>query len=145
MKNKSIDKMAEQFNSIEELQAYCESQYKTILALNQKITAQENELNKAREEIARVSIEGAVSKGKDNSKFSTTDEETICVVQIAILKQHALGRELVTDEIKRLEILVKTLLAIRGKEENTKKKDKTEDMTPEELMQQLEDMEKNPQ
>lgn len=146
MKNKSIDKMAEQFTSLEELQAYCDSQYKTILSLNQKITAQEAELNKLREENTRLSIEGAVSKAPSDpsNPFATTDGETVCITQLAILKNHAMSRELVTDEVKRLEVLVKTLLAIQGRDPG-KKKDKTADLSPEELLKHLDDLEKNPQ
>lgn len=142
MKN-SIDKMAEQFTSVEELQAYCDSQYKTILSLNKRISDQEAELNKLREEKVKAAVSQTI-EAAGNDQFKVTDEETICVVQLALLKAHSMERELITDEVKRVEVLVKTLLAIRGRDTKKAEKD-TSNMSTEELLKHFDNAAKEPQ
>jgi hypothetical protein len=137
--NKSIDKMAEQFTSPEELQAYSEAQYKTILNLNEKLNNLQKELETVKAENSKLRNKSVIQESTvpADSKFKTTDEETACVVQIAILKNHALERELVTDEVKRLEILTKTLHLIRGKVEDPKKEKGASDIPSEDLQKML--------
>lgn len=139
-KNSSIDKMAQQFTSIEELQAYSEAQYKTIVSLNEKLNASQKEIEKLQAEIKKLVLEGAVKNSvPEDSKFKTTDEETTCVIQLAMIKANAMQRELTTDEVKRLEIFVKTLNLIRGKVPDEKKERDTSKMSTEELMAYAED------
>lgn len=146
MLKNSIDKMAEQFTSVEELQAYCDSQYKTILSLNSKINAQESEISKLKEQNVSLQRDIAVASAgpKPEEKFTTSDEETTCVIQIAMIKSLAMQRELILDEVKRFEILCKTLLAIRGREIKPSK-DNTKDMSDKELLAQYEAALKEPQ
>ena len=49
------------------------------------------------------------------SDLTTSDEETICVVQLAILKSLAMNRELTLEECKKTEIFCKVLKDIRNK------------------------------
>lgn len=146
MSNKSIDKMAEQFTSLEELQAYCDSQYKTLLTLNQKINSQNEEIVKLQALNSSLKKDLAISNAgpKPEGQFTTTDEETICVIQIAMLKIVSMERELIMDETKRLEIFVKTLLAIRGREVKPTK-NTTDGMSTAELLKQYDDQLKEPQ
>lgn len=147
VKNKSLDKMAEQFSSIEELQAYSASQYNNILSLNSKINEQNKVIEKLLTENAQLSIERSVAKANspkdDLGKFATSDEETACVIQLALLKTNAMQRELTMDETKRLEIFTKTLHLIRGKSptEKDKEEGQAKTLTNEELQAAL----KNPQ
>lgn len=145
-KNSSIDKMAQQFTSLEEMQAYSEAQYKTILSLNDKLNSAQKEIEKLQAEIKRLNVEGAVkSSVSDDSQFKTSDEEATCVIQIAMIKANAMQRELTTDETKRLEVFVKTLSLIRGKVPEAKKEKDTSKMTTEELMAYAEESIKSPQ
>jgi hypothetical protein len=124
MSNKSIDRMAAQFTSIEELQAYCDAQYKTIISLNKKITENERELERLREETDvlkslnnRLSAQVSYSQKKEGeNKFQVSDEESICLIQLAMLKNHAMQRGLNNEETKKLETFAKVLYMIRGKD-----------------------------
>jgi arsenate reductase-like glutaredoxin family protein len=146
MNNKSIDKMAEQFTSLEELQAYCDSQYKTLLTLNQKINSQEKEIAKLKETNANLQRDIAVSGAsrKEEGQFTTSDEETTCVIQLAMIKSTAMQRELIMDEVKRFEILAKTLIAIRGREVK-KEVLNTDNISTADLMKHYETALKDPQ
>lgn len=133
--SKSIDKMAEQFTSPEELKAYSEAQYKTILSLNEKLSIAQKEIEQLKAANTKLSQESVIkSTVPDGSQFKVTDEETACVIQIALLKANALERELTMDETKRLEIFVKTLQIIRNKVETKKPEKDTSKMSTEELM-----------
>lgn len=150
-KNKQLDKMAEQFSSIEELQAYSEAQYKTILNLNSKI----NELNKQIETLVEkngvlvTSTALAQTNAKATSdKFTVSDEEATCTIQIARIKLNAMQRELNTDEVKRLEIMAKILHMLRGKEVDPDKKKEEKEiskMSSAELLKYMDDGMKDPQ
>jgi hypothetical protein len=149
-KNNQLDKMAQQFSSIEELQAYSEAQYKTILNLNTKI----NDLNKQLEIVAQKNGElvrqlaVAENGGSKDSNLSVSDEEATCVIQIAMIKINAMQRELLTDEVKRFEILAKTLHMLRGKEvDQNKKKEEKElaKMSSAELLEYMDKSLKDPQ
>lgn len=133
-KNNSIDKMAQQFTSVEELQAYSEAQFKTITALNEKINNLQTELEKVKAENIKLKKEQAIDSVPADSKFKVSDEETACVIQIALIKSNAMERELTMDETKRLEIYVKTLGLIRGKTPDKPKEKDTSKMSTEELM-----------
>jgi uncharacterized coiled-coil protein SlyX len=143
----NIDKMAQQFTSIEELQAYSEAQFKTITTLNSKINELQKELERVQEANTKLAQENAVFKVNTPKEtlgpFSVTDEESICLIQIAMLKKHALERDLITDEVKRLEIYTKTLALIRGKEVQKNPKEKeTANTKSEDLFKQLEELNK---
>lgn len=149
-KNKQLDKMAEQFSSIEELQAYSEAQYKTILNLNSKI----NELNKQIETLVEkngvlvTSTALAQTNAKASDKFTVSDEEATCTIQIARIKLNAMQRELNTDEVKRLEIMAKILHMLRGKEVDPDKKKEEKEiskMSSAELLKYMDDGMKDPQ
>lgn len=144
MSNKTIDKMALQFTSLEELQAYCDSQYKTIITLNQRLQSNETELEKLRnvnEKLKQEQMVATATNSISNDKFKTTDEETICVIQIAMLKQTALERELSMDETKKLDTFVKVLLSLRAKD-TTKKPVATDNLTEEQMLEMMGDFQK---
>jgi hypothetical protein len=150
MKNKSLDQMAQQFNSIEELQAYSEAQYKTILNLNAKI----NDLNKQVEVLIQKNGELvrstalAETNAKGSSNFVVSDEEATCTIQIAMIKLNAMQRELTTDEVKRFEILSKVLHMLRGKDVDPNKKKEEKEiskMSSAELIEYMDNSLKDPQ
>lgn len=150
-KNNQLDKMAEQFTSIEELQAYSSAQYNTIVSLNSKINdlnKQIESLDKKNSELSREISVAQVSVPKDSSQFTVSDEEATCTIQIAMIKRNAMERELVTDEVKRFEILSKVLYMLRGKEiDPAKKKEEKEisKMSSAELLEYMNQPIKDPQ
>lgn len=83
-------------------------------------------LKKQLDEANKVLEENDLAESKPKAISS---EETICIEQIELLSQlSAKGMPFQMEDIKSLEILVKTLLAIRGKtpmvEDSSKKKKK---------------------
>jgi hypothetical protein len=152
MSNKSIDKMAAQFTSPDELQAYCDAQYKTIISLNKRITENERELEKLREENEglkaqnnTLSAQASYIEKKDgNNQFQVSDEESICLIQLAMIKNNAMQRELNNEETKRLETFAKVLHMIRGKDIK-KEDDKLDKLSSEDLLKLIDSTMKDPQ
>lgn len=150
-KNNQLDKMAEQFSSLEELQAYSVAQYNTILSLNTKINELNKQLEILTEKNKRLNTDLAVAgldKPKDNGQFIVSDEEATCTIQIAMIKLNAMQRELTTDECKRLEIYVKTLQVIKGrdvKEDKSKQEKELAKMSSAELLEYMDKSLKDPQ
>lgn len=120
MDNSSIDKLAEVYASDEEdAKAYQKAQTSTILTQTRHI----NELRKKVEELSKqcetLTIENTKLKALGNSAEyqQGNDAETIALVQLALLNNYSMQRELTLEEIKKFEICTKTLLLIRGKQE----------------------------
>lgn len=61
-------------------------------------------------------------------------EERICTTQLSYLAEASEHRELEFEEVKKLEILVRTLLMIRGKVIDGSKKKSTPAMSADELL-----------
>lgn len=146
----NIDKMAKQFTSIEELNAYCDAQYKTIVSLNRKITEQERELESLRGEVeglraqnSTLQAQASVEKRDNEGKFNYTDEETTCLIQLAMIRSNAMQRELSNEETKRFETFAKVLHMIRGSEQ--KKEEKLDELSSEDLLKLIDTTMKDPQ
>jgi uncharacterized coiled-coil protein SlyX len=152
MSNKSIDKMAAQFTSAEELQAYCDAQYKTIISLNKKLTENERELEKLRDEVellrsqnTTLNAQASVIERRDGSnQFQVSDEETTCMIQLAMIRSNAMQRELSNEEAKRFETFAKVLHLIRGKDVK-KEEDKLDKLSSDELLKLIDSTMKDPQ
>jgi hypothetical protein len=87
------------------LEDFTASQHKLVEKLCKQI---ENlkEKNKHLEEIMK-------SLTKNNVVMDISAEELICIEQIEILKNRSSQRELSTDEVKRLDLLIKNLKLLR--------------------------------
>lgn len=118
--NSSIDKLAEVYATDEEdSKAYQKAQASVVVNL----TRQNNELRKKLEEMSsqleQLTIENtrlkALGNGTEIEKGN--DAETICMVQLALLNNYSMQRELTLEETKKAEIFTKTLLLLRGKQE----------------------------
>lgn len=70
---------------------------------------------------------------EDDNKGPYTPEETICVQQVAQLKEMSKLRELDLDEIKKFDLLNKNLRMIRGVKKKPEKEDKS-DMSTDNLL-----------
>jgi regulator of replication initiation timing len=114
--NSSIDKLAEQYTETEsDAKAYQKAQAATIIAQTKQI----NELRKKLEELVQqteqLTIENTRLKALNpNEEFDTEDAETIAVVQLALLRNYAMQRELTLEECKKSEIYVKILKELRS-------------------------------
>lgn len=118
--NSSIDKMAEVYASDEEdAKAYQKAQASVVVNL----TRQNNELRKKIEEMSgqleQLTIENTKLKALGNGTEieKGNDAETICLVQLALLNNYSMQRELTLEETKKAEIFTKTLILLRGKQE----------------------------
>lgn len=129
----NVDKMAANFNTVEELKSYSQAQYQTIVDLSKKLKRAEAELDILREKLETASsqINNAEALNKDLGIFDISDEETICLTQLALLRNLALNRELTTEEAKKFEIYHKVVNSIRNKkptEKNNLSELSTEDL-----------------
>lgn len=140
--NGSIDKLAETYSSDEEdAKAYQKAQSATII--NQ--TRQINELRKKLEEISghleTLTIENTKLKAlaPESSELETEDTETIAIVQLALLRNYSMQRELALDEVKKFEILAKILISLRSKKPE-KQTDTIGSLSNEELMEAMKNL-----
>ena len=118
--NDSIDKLAEVYASDEEdAKAYQKAQASVVVNL----TRQNNELRKKLEELSQqletLTIENTKLKALGNGTEieKGNDAETLCMVQLALLNNYSMQRELTLEECKKAEIYVKTLTTLRSKQE----------------------------
>lgn len=149
--NDSVDKLADEYSKTEDDKAaYIKAQTSTIISQTKEINRLKQELEKIAKENERLSMElvqtkavGSVSGGGSEGQFDISAEETICVVQLEILKNMAMTRELTLEETKKAEIYTKTLLMIRGKKPVEKEEEKIEKLSNEDLLKMMEAMGKD--
>ena len=105
--------------SLEELKNYSNAQYKTIVLQSKKITDLERKIEELEIKLSKAeqtnSINNVVSSDQING--ATNDSETACLIQLALIRGNAMLAELTLEEVKKLEILTKTLILIKGKSE----------------------------
>lgn len=120
--NSSIDKLAEQYTGTEsEAEAYQKAQSATIISQTKEINQLRKDKEKLEKELEKLTIENVQFKAlnpSQQSQFEITDQETICVVQIALLKNLAMQRELSLEECRKTEIYVKVLKEIHARKPN---------------------------
>lgn len=146
--NDSVDKLADEYSKTEDDKAaYIKAQTSTIISQTKEINHLKRELEKVAAENEKLSMElvqlkavGAASGAGSEGQFDTSAEETICVVQLEILKNMAMTRELTLEETKKAEIFTKTLLMVRGKKPVEKEEDKVEKLSNEDLLKMMEAM-----
>jgi acetolactate synthase small subunit len=107
-----IDKMLQQFGTIEELQAFCRAQQKTLIDMTKKLKASDDEIKHLKK-----LLEGAVPVINAPAKIdlSSNDEEAIAREQLYLLKKLSSERELTLEETKRYEIFSKMLTTLKDK------------------------------
>jgi hypothetical protein len=118
----NVDKMAESFTTVDELKSYSNAQYKTIVDLNKKLKRAEAELDILREKLETISVQQNNDSAlkKEDGIFDITDEETVCLTQLALLRNLSLQRELTTEEAKKFEIFHKVINTIRNRKPDNK-------------------------
>ena len=106
--------LTKDFKNFEELKAFCESQLKQILIMSKKIKDLEEknkELSKSSKEINNLALVPNESKDlapRINLALES-DAKTIAQVQLRMLLDQALDRELTLEEVKKLDIFNKVL------------------------------------
>lgn len=140
--NDSIDKLAEQYATDEEdSKAYQKAQNATIITQTRQI----NELRKKLEDISgqleKLTIENTKLKalGNGTEVEKGNDAETICMVQLALLNNYSMQRELTLEECKKAEIYVKTLTTLRSKQDN-KEVNTVSSLSNEELLEAMKNL-----
>lgn len=131
-KKELVDHVAELYsNTDSDLIALSKAQSKTIVAQSKEITELKKQKEKLEEEVKRLHTEVVTLKATGaaggTQQFSTSSSETICVVQLAMLEQLSMNRELTLEESKKVELFSKVLREERGKVA------KTEEETPAKL------------
>lgn len=140
--NTSIDQMADNYVKDErDEKAYMRALNATIVSLNKEINGLKKEIEKLAGENEKLLMENAQLKALNPSSgdFSTTAEETICLVQLEMIKNQAMTRELTLEETKKSEIFLKMLQSIRGKVAQ-KEEDKVEKLSNEDLLKFMESL-----
>ncbi len=114
-KVKSIDALQEEFTALQE---YSDQQFKTIIALKEKLDTAEAQNNAMRVALEKKPVKDLNIPNLDVSGLS--NEQLICTVQIALLKETALSRQLSFEETRQFATLTDTLIKL---EQNGKKQD----------------------
>ena len=91
----NIDQILDQYKSMEELKIFVGIQMKQIQTLTKKNKELQDKLDNAGKLPTELPVDFKVSK---------EDAKTISEIQLFLLKQEAMKRELNTDEAKRVEL-----------------------------------------
>jgi len=112
----TIDDMEKSFK---DLQAYSDSQFRTINSLKKEISALKEENANLRKSL-ESSVPNLTLQVTDLNPLGISNEQLICETQIAMIKDIALARQLTSEECKKLEVLYKIINSIRNNKEDTK-------------------------
>lgn len=114
--------------------SFIEKQNEVLLALNNKILKLEMEKRALEHKLSEIAANAPVINSLDI--FDITDEETICLTQLALLRGLALQRELSTEESKRFDVYHKAMNNLRGRKKEEDKVD-LKDVDSDNLLQIL--------
>jgi len=134
---RKIEDLKKTLETLEEWQAYCETQLKQISSLLKKTQDLENE----KRNLEKLLSEERAKKAENELGIQQTnlllkeDVEIIAEIQIKKLKEVSFERELTLDEAKRCEIYNKILLSRVQKEDDVKVESRT--LSNEELISAL--------
>lgn len=130
------EKIVDSIKDFDDLKEYSNAQYSTIVAQSKKITELERKVDSLEGKLIKAEQSNTVSSVLNpNQDTKGSDAETICLIQLALLKSSAMNGELTLEETKKVEIYSKTLLLLRGKEVDSKKpKEQGRALTNEELI-----------
>jgi len=136
-KKEVTQKIVDTFTDISDLREYSNSQYKVIVSQSKKISELERELESTKLKLGKAEqtniVAGALTV--DQSGGKNDDSMTICLVQLALLRGSAMLGELTLEEVKKVEILIKAMQILKGKDTDDKKKqDTSKSLSNEDLM-----------
>lgn len=121
----NIDQLVKDFKTMEEMKVFVQSQFKQIISLNNKIRDLEEKLknnNTSSREINNLpqkSSSNLPSLSSNQTFLVEDDAKTISQIQLKMIKEQALDRELTLEEAKRVEIFNK-ILTSEGKSDKDK-------------------------
>jgi len=143
-KNDSLDKLADEYSNTDtDQKAYIKAQTSTIISQTKEVNTLKREIDRLAKENERLVLENtqmrAMSPAPEGSQFTTTDEETICIIQLAMLKNMAVTRELTLEECKKSEIYLKMIQSIRGKAP-VKEEESTDKLSNEDLLKLMDSL-----
>ena len=139
-----VDHMTEAYSDTDaDLVALSKAQSKTIVSQSKEITQLKKMKDQLEEEVKKLSTTIITLKatGADGGgqQFNTTSSETICVVQLAMLEQLSMNRELTLEESKKVELFSKVLRDERAKAVK-KEEDTPGKLSNEELLKAMQSM-----
>jgi hypothetical protein len=107
----SLEKMLDEVKDMSELRVFSEAQQKTILKLSKKNKELEEEVSHLKKllESQTPIIQTSEQPASLGEKFLTSDQESICRMELNKLKQTSFERELTLEEAKRVDIYSKIL------------------------------------
>lgn len=126
----SFEAMLKKLETIEDFKAYCEAQHKTILKLTKRINQLEEESKSLKLKTDKPTVSPVALPE------NLTDEEAICIMELAKLRAASNLGELTLEECRKVEIYVKTLNLIREKK-ITEKVSSTSNMSTEDLIKAM--------
>lgn len=109
----NIDDMEKSFK---DLQAYSDSQFRTINSLKKEIALLKEENTNLRKSL-ESSVPNLALQVSDLNPLGISNEQLICETQIAMIKDIALTRQLSLEESKKLETFHKILNNLRANKE----------------------------
>lgn len=104
-KDSQIVDFVDKLKTQKELREYATAQFVTLLQANKRIEALEKENASLRSQLV----------DNQTTTLPRSSEELTCQLEIAKIHQRALVQELPMEDVKKLEILVKTLYAAKSK------------------------------
>jgi len=111
----SLNSMFEETKELSDLRAFSEAQQRTIVQLTKKIKQLEEERDSLKNSIeTKAIVTDAQDKPTVAEKFLTSDQETICRIQLMKLREIALDREMTLEETKKVEIFSKIIASIEN-------------------------------
>lgn len=105
-KDKFLDNIAKEYNTIDELKKYSSAQEKALVEISKKLSELEFENKKLKTVLTEQNIKTS------KLSYSVSDEEVICRTQLSLLKQVSLDRQLTLEESRKVDIFSKILIAL---------------------------------
>lgn len=128
-------KIIDELGSIEEAKDFAEAQYYTLISQSKKIKSLEDTIDEYTKKIQKLETEALVHEVNSSTNLDASDAESICMIQLKLLRASAMDRELTLEETKKVETYTKTLLLIKGKSvEDKPNKQDTSKMTTAQLL-----------
>lgn len=112
----SLPEMMKQMKE-QELQRYCDEQYKLICDQQKKIKQLEEEVEHLKSLLS--STTELLPAESEVIKIASTEEEVLLQAQIHQIYNRGLDRELSLEDTKRLDLLLKNLMALKEKSSKT--------------------------
>jgi hypothetical protein len=128
------------FKDFAELQAYANSQYNVIMELTKKINKMEEE-NLHLKDLLKANATLAKPMDPNSIVLTSSDEETICRLELAKLKSKSIGSDeaMGIEDSKKVDTYTKLLIALTGEVRKTENGIDPTNINEEDLLRALVD------